>query len=221
MSNDILKLLLPVFAGFSSTVLFYFLLKISKSSPWKLYRRKKKIREFNNQFIDILATMSNCLKAGLSLVQAIETVEREMDDPVSEEFGTALREHRMGLRIEESLQHLADRMEGRDIQLLVTSISIAHELGANMAEIFDNIANTIRERHRIQERIETLTAQGKMQGLMVSILPIGLGLVLYILAPDMVSLLFTTQMGRFLLVLFAFLEISGWMLIRKMVTINV
>ncbi len=216
-----IEIIIAVMVGASVAVFVLFLSNLSEGAPLRFYLMKKRIRKFNSQLVDALTTMSNCLKAGLSLPQAIETVEKQMEPPISEEFGLVNREHRMGVSLEEALLHLADRMKGDDTELLVTSITIAHELGGNLAEIFEQITTTIRERNRIQGRIETLTAQGKMQGAVVSALPVALGLILYLLAPDMMSLLFTTQIGKLLLGMFVFLEVSGWILIKRIVTINV
>jgi len=216
-----IEIVIVLMVGASVAVFVLFLSNLSEGAPLRFYFKKKRIRKFNSQLVDALTTMSNCLKAGLSLPQAIETVEKQMEPPISEEFGLVNREHRMGVSLEEALLHLADRMKGDDTELLVTSITIAHELGGNLAEIFEQITTTIRERNRIQGRIETLTAQGKMQGAIVSALPVALGLILYLLAPDMISLLFTTQIGKLLLGMFVFLEVSGWILIKRIVTINV
>ncbi len=216
-----IETIIVIMGGVSIAVFAVFMFNVFKGAPLRSYMRKKRIRKFNSQLVDALTTMSNCLKAGLSLPQAIETVERQREPPVSEEFGLVNREHRMGVSLEEALLHLADRMKGEDTDLLVTSITIAYQLGGNLAEIFEQITATIRERNRIQGRIETLTSQGKMQGAIVSALPVALGLVLYLLTPDAMSLLFTTQIGHLLLGIFLVLEVSGWILIRRIVTINV
>lgn len=215
------EIIITIIAGSSMALFVIYLTNIFQGSPLRLYLKRKRIKKFNSQLTDAVNTMSNCLKAGLSLVQAVETVEREMEPPISEEFGIVSREHKMGLALEEAIKHLADRIKGDDIQLLVTSITIAHQLGGNLVGIFEQITSTIRARQKIQGRIQTLTAQGKMQGAVVSTLPIGLGLALYLLAPDMLSLLFTTPIGKILVAIFVFLEVSGWLLIRKIVTINV
>ncbi len=216
-----MEILILITAGISTTALVIFIIERLHNSPLRLYFEKKRIKKFESLLVDALTTMTNCLKAGLSLIQAIEVVEKELPPPISEEFGLVNREHKMGVTLEESLLHLVDRMKGDDIQLVVTSITIAHELGGNLAEIFERIASTIRDRNKLQSRIETLTAQGRMQGIVVSALPIALGLILFYLAPETVTLLWTTQAGRLLLGTFVFLEISGWMLIRRIVTIDV
>ncbi len=216
-----MEVIIPVAAGITVTLFVMLLTNLFEGAPLRFYLKKRRIRKFNSQLVDALTTMSNCLKAGLSLPQAIEMVEKEMNPPISEEFGTVNREHRMGVSLEEALLHLSDRIKGSDTELLVTSTTIAHQLGGNLAEIFEQITATIRERNRIQGRIETLTAQGKMQGAVVSALPVALGLVLYFLTPDTLSLLFTTQIGQLLVGIFIFLEVFGWILIRRIVTINV
>lgn len=187
----------------------------------KLYLQKKRKRDFNTQLADALTTISNCLKAGMSLAQSVEMVEKETEPPICEEFGILMREYKMGANLDDALRHLADRMNGQDIELAVTSMVIAHQLGGNLPENLERITNTIRHRNRIQRRIETLTAQGKMQGAVVSALPVALALVLYLLSPETTSLLFTTSIGQIMILLFFLLEITGWLLIRKIVKINV
>src|SRR3954454_25247126 len=137
--------------------------------------RKPRIKKFNVQLVDALQAMANAFKAGLTFPQAIEHVAREAMPPLSQEFGLFVKEVKLGVPLEEALINMAKRVGSDDLELTVTSTNIARQLGGNMAEMFETISATIRERFRLEGKIAALTSQGKLQGWIVASLPLWIG----------------------------------------------
>jgi len=192
-------------------------------SPWLYLEqvRQKRLHSFNGQFADSLAVMTNSLRAGYSLLQAIEMVAREMPPPISDEFGRALREMQLGTTTEAALSNLSRRVGSEDLDLMLTALLIQRQIGGNLAEILDNIAETIRERVRIKGEIKTLTAQGRISGLIIGLLPVAILFVLFLISPSYVSVLFTEPLGLALLGGAACGEVLGVLIIHRIVDIRV
>lgn len=186
---------------------------------WWLKKRRAEI--FGVQLVDALDNMSNSMKAGFSLPQALEQIVKEMGPPIAQEFMIMTREMRLGLPMDQALHNMLKRMPGEDLDLVVTAITISRELGGNLTEVFDNISMTIRERWRIEGKIRALTSQGKMQGLVVALIPAGMAAVLNVINPEFIRPMFTTWVGWGLLILIVVLELIGYLVIRKIVTIEV
>ncbi len=182
------------------------------------YRREK---AFGMQLVDALVNMGNSLRAGFTLPQAIDLVQREMENPMSQEMRLVVQEMRLGVAPEQALEHLAHRMPGQDMDLLVTSVTISRDVGGDLTEVFDNIAETIRERRRIEGKIAALTAQGKLQGIVISMLPIGIALAINVLTPDFLVPLYTTVPGALMLASVVVLEVLGLYFIYKITKIDV
>jgi len=151
------------------------------------YYRRRRIKKFNVQLVDALQAMANAFKAGLTFPQAIEHVAREGMPPLSQEFGLFVKEVKLGVPLEEALVNMAKRVGSDDLELVVVSTNIARQLGGNMAEMFETISMTIRERFRLEGKIDALTSQGKMQGWIVASMPLLLGLVLNQMRPDLMT----------------------------------
>lgn len=139
-----------------------------------------RLRNFDSQLGDMLNLVVNGLRAGYSVMQALESVARELPAPISVEFRRLVQEMQLGIPMEAALANLTRRIPSKDLDFVVTAINVQREVGGNLAEILDSISHTIRERVRIKGEISTLTAQGMMTGYVVSLLPIGLGLFLYL-----------------------------------------
>lgn len=192
-------------------------------APW-LYlerARQRRLHLFNNQLADALVVMTNSLRAGYSFLQAMETVAGEMPPPLAEEFGRAFREMQLGTAAEAALSNLSRRVGSEDLDLIVVALLIQRQIGGNLAEILDNIAETIRERVRIKGEIKTLTAQGRISGLIIGLLPVALLALLFLINPLYVGVLFTEPLGLILLGGAALGEILGVLLIRRIVDIRV
>ncbi|SHI69451.1 tight adherence protein B [Desulfofundulus thermosubterraneus DSM 16057] len=178
-------------------------------------------RKFNDQLVDSLAIMANSLRAGFSFFQAMDTVRREMPDPIAGEFSRALREINLGRSVDEALEGMARRVESPDLDLVVTAVLIQRQVGGNLAEILDIISETIRERIRIKGQIRTLTAQGRISGLVVGLLPVFFGALLLVISPDYLKVLFTEKAGLLMLAGAAVSELVGFLLIRQITNIEI
>ena len=141
---------------------------------WLGRRKSGRLNAFNKQLPDTITLIANALRAGSSFLQAMELVVRESRPPISAEFGRVIREVNLGLPFEHALENMVRRVQSDDLELMATAISIQHQVGGNLAEILDSIAYTIRERIRIKGEIRTLTAQQRLSGYVVAVLPIGL-----------------------------------------------
>lgn len=182
---------------------------------------ERRLQNFNDQLIDSLNLLSNSIKSGLNLSQSIQVLVREMPNPISQEFAMVLSQEKIGLTIDDTLQNMTERIPSEDLSVVIQSILILRETGGNLSETFDVIANTIRERRRIDGKIKSMTAQGKTQGLILFILPFAFLLFLYSINPPYVLPLFTTQLGWvFISVMLVFQTLGGlWM--RKIVRIEI
>lgn len=184
-------------------------------------KTSSRIKAFDAQISDALVLISSSLRSGYSFMQAIELVSREMPPPISVEFFRVLREINLGVTTDEAMEHMAERINSDDLDLVVTAVLIQRQVGGNLAEILDSISNTIRERVKIKGHIRTLTAQGRLSGLIIGLLPLVLLGVISILNPDYISLLFTTTVGHVMLIGAAASEIFGMLVIRNIVNIKV
>lgn len=186
----------------------------------KFYRTRR-IKKFNVQLVDALTAMANAFKAGLTFPQAIEHVSKEAPAPLSQEFGLFVKEVKLGVPLEEALVNMAKRVGSDDLELVVVSTNIARQLGGNMAEMFDTIATTIRERFRLEGKIDALTSQGKLQGWVVASMPLILGLVLNNMRPDLMEPMMNHWFGYMLIGMVAIMEALGIFIIRRIVNVNV
>jgi tight adherence protein B len=185
------------------------------------FYRARRIARFNAQLTEALQQMSNALRAGLTFQQAMDQVGRESSPPLRQEFGLFIKEVKLGVPVEEGLTNMARRVGSEDLELVATSTNIARQLGGNMAEMYETIAATIRERFRLEGKIASLTSQGKMQGWVVSCLPVVIGLFLQWYRPDLMDPMFEHAYGYILLSAIMLLEVIGFLIIRKIVNIDV
>ena len=134
--------------------------------------RSKRLMNFNGQISDALTIMSNSLRSGFSFIQAMDMVRKELPDPIKKEFTRTFREINLGTSTEEALGNLSTRVNSEDLDLVITAVLIQRQVGGNLAEVLDNISETLRERIRMKREIRTLTAQGRISGLIIEMLPI-------------------------------------------------
>jgi len=195
---------------------------------WLNRRKNGRLNAFNKQLPDTITLIANALRAGSSFLQAIELVVRESRPPISTEFSRVIREVNLGLPFDQALENMVRRVRSDDLELMATAISIQHQVGGNLAEILDSIAYTIRERVRIKGEIRTLTAQQRLSGYVVGFLPIGLAGFLFVAAPGFMDPMFDNPpgiiglpAGVIILAIGGFMMFIGFMLIRKIVDIEV
>lgn len=182
--------------------------------------RTKRIKAFENQLGDAIINISNCLKTGLTFQQGMANVADQMPQPISVEFGRTLREIQLGNTVETAMANLSRRMPSPDLKLMVTAILIAQQVGGSLSEVMDNIAQTILDRIRVKRDVHMLTSQGRMTGLVIGCLPIGIALVLSMINPSYMQAFFTTEPGRIMLAVAAGMEILGFIFIRKMIDVK-
>lgn len=182
---------------------------------------KKRIKQLNTQLGDAIVLISNSLKAGYSFFQAIDIVADEMTGPIAQEFSFLQKEISLGVPTERALENLSSRVLSDDLELVITAVLIQRQVGGNLAEVLDNISSTIRDRVKIKGEIKTITSQGRMSGLIISMLPIVLGLILYIINPEHISILFYHPIGIAILIFSAFMELIGIYFVKKVVNIDV
>lgn len=183
--------------------------------------KAKRLKQLNNQIGDALMTIANSLRAGFGFIQAMDLVSQEMPDPIAAEFKRALREIQLGATMDNALVAMANRVQSEDLDLVVTAVLIQRQVGGNLAEVLENISETIRERIRIAGEIKTLTAQGKISGLVIGLLPLFLMIFLFLISRDYILTLFTSPIGLTLLVGGVFSQIIGFTMINKIVNIEI
>ncbi|MFC1754710.1 type II secretion system F family protein [Thermoproteota archaeon] len=170
--------------------------------------------KFRVQISDGLMILSSCLKGGLSLLQAIEAVVEELPPPINQEFGLILRENKMGMSLEESFEKLNRRLPSEELNLLTTSILVARETGGDITQLFGTLINTIRAKAKITDSVATLSMQGKIQGVIMSLLPIGFTIMVYSTNPNYFDVMLSQPIGRMLLIYAVVSEIIGIFLIK-------
>jgi len=183
--------------------------------------RARRLRRFNLQLVDTLVSMSNALKAGFSITQTFETVARDGENPIAQEFDVFLQQTRVGVSFSDALRNLEDRVGSDDLQLVCLSIETARQTGGNLTEIFEQISATIRERMRIENRIRTLTSQGKLQGIVVGSMPIIIGIALMIVDPELMLPFLHSLTGVVVIAAVVVLITFGGLIIRKIIRIDV
>lgn len=181
----------------------------------------KRLKQLNYQIGDALMTIANSLRAGFGFMQALDLVSKEMPDPISAEFRRTLREIQLGATMDHALLAMANRVQSEDLDLVVTAVLIQRQVGGNLAEVLENISDTIRERIRMAGEIKTLTAQGKISGLVIGLLPVFLMIFLFLISRDYILTLFTTKIGIILLVGGIISQVIGFAMINKIVNIEI
>ena len=190
----------------------------SPLARWLDDRRRAK---FNLQLPEALATMSNALRAGFSISQAFDSVVEQGEPPVSEEFAILQQQLKIGMSFEDALESLSERVGSEDLTLVTTAILIARKTGGNVTEIFDKISETIRGRMRIERKVKSLTAQGRLQGIVVSLMPLFLGLIMTLIKPGMMIPFLTSATGVLAILAMCVLVTVGWLMIRRIIKIDV
>jgi len=185
------------------------------------FRQTSRLHAFNDQLGDTITLLANSLRSGYSLLQSMEMVARELPQPMSEEFTRVTREIGLGLSNQEALENLLRRIQSDDLDMMITAINIHHEVGGNLSEILDTIGHTIRERVRIKGDIRTLTSMARYSGYLVSILPVAVAGLLFVMNPDYMSRLWEDACGVQMIVASAIGMFSGWIIIRRIVNIEI
>jgi len=190
----------------------------------RLYVRllhRRRLQAFDDQLSDTINLMVNGIRAGYSVMQAMEAVSREMGPPIAVEFERVVREVQFGLSLEQALGNMLRRVPSADLDLMVTAINVQREVGGNLAEVLDAISHTIRERVRIKGDIRALTAYGRGAGNLLSAMPVIVTIVVYLISPDFMSQLFVHPCGWVMIGVAVVGIVAGFLIIRKIVDIDV
>lgn len=184
-------------------------------------KQKKRLQQFNEYLPEMISTVVNALRAGFSFFQALRNVMEESPSPAKEELEIVLQEMQYGATVEESLNRMKERMPSNDLDLMIQAILIQRQVGGNLAVVLEKIVHTIRERIKIQGQIKTLTAQGKLSGMVVALLPVGLSGMLFLVNPSYILTLFTNPIGLGLLAVGGMSMLLGFFFIMKITNIEV
>jgi tight adherence protein B len=185
------------------------------------YKRGKRFRMFEQGLPPSLDMMVSALRAGNSLVSSIGLVGREVADPIGREFRICYDEQNYGLELRTAMENLATRVPIPDVRILTTAILIQKETGGNLAEVLEKCAHVIRERFRLKKEVRIKTAQGRLTGIILTCLPIGLGILLYLVHPEGIRLLWSRPLGVKMLWTSSVMTVIGGLIIRKITRIRV
>ena len=190
--------------------------------PPFLVKRSKNKRQllFNKQLGESLTVMSNCIRSGYSFQQALASVAKEMPPPISTEFSRVVREINYGVGMEEALDNMVARVKNKDLELLVSAVKTSLQVGANLSEILDTISGTVTDRIALREEVRVCSAQGRISGIIIGLLPAAMFVFLMIVNPDYLMGFINNSIGQIMLVISVILEALGFLLINKIVDIK-
>ena len=181
----------------------------------------RRIKQYSSQMVDGLTLLANGIRAGLSVPQSLGMVVNELPAPISQEFGLILSQNRIGVPLEECFENLSKRVPTEDNDMFVASVNILRETGGNLAEVFDTIVGVIRERIRLQQKIDTYTAQGMIQAIVLASMPFAIFTVYAISDPDSIKMVLTQPIGILLVIAAVTIDFIGFYIILQIVKIKV
>ncbi len=184
-------------------------------------RRRRRASKVESQLVDGLTVLCNSLKAGLDLVQGMETMVRDMPPPISEEFSLVLQEYKLGATLESALFNLRSRLKSKYINILVTAIIIQRESGGNITRILTRVVETVREGYRLDGKVKTLTAQGKLQSWIILGLPWAMALMLTVVQPQFMMPMLQHPLGLIILGILIFWQFVGMIVIKRVTMVKV
>ncbi len=183
--------------------------------------RMKRIRKFEEQFPDSLEFVARSMRAGHAFSVSLEMIHREFQEPLAGEFRRTFEEHNLGLPLETALQNLAKRVPSMDVHFFVSAVLLQRRTGGNLAEILDKLASLIRERFKLRGKIRAISAHGRMTGVALTCIPLAVALLMFYVNPDYVRFFFTDPTGQVMAISAAVLQVIGYLIIKKIVTIEV
>lgn len=205
----------PIFAGGALLVLLFV--------PRKVYAwmKKRRIEKIQNQLPDGLMMMASGMRAGLGLTPALESLAHDIDPPLAQELALVLRQQRMGVKLNEALEEMCRRVPVQDVSLVASAINVSREVGGNLAESLATLSETLRRRLIMENKVKSLTAQGRLQGIVMAFLPVGLVLVLTVMYPDTMHAFYHTPIGWGVIALGCIMEYLGYRMCMKIVTVDI
>ncbi|RJG39517.1 type II secretion system F family protein [Motilimonas pumila] len=208
----------------SGNIIFCLLVAVSVFFAPKFvyaYLIKRRRKQFIIQMPDALQTLANTVKSGSSLAMALESLSKEQSPPLSQELGLLLREIRLGVEFDEAFMNLEKRMPVQEVSLFVSAVLISKEIGGNLSEILYTLASTLRRKIEMEGKIDALTSQGKLQGVVMTALPVFIVTALYHIEPEAMSHLFSNPIGWAVLAVSFLMLMCGYIVIKKIVNIDV
>ena len=182
---------------------------------------RKRKNSFTEQLGDCLITLANALRAGYSFQQAIDVIAREMESPIAQEFTRVSSDIKMGVSVENALEQMNSRVDSADFTLVMTAVVVQREVGGNLADVLDTISDTITERIRMKREIHALTAQGRLSAMVLAALPIAMALFMYFFNRSQIMILFEEPAGQMAVAVSVIMDIIGFLVIRRIVDIEV
>jgi tight adherence protein B len=192
------------------------------SAPPLFIRRSriKRQEEFSKQLGEALVLMGNCIRSGFSFQQAMESIAKEMQPPISSEFSKTLREIHFGVSMKDALTHMVERVKSQDLDLLVSAVLTSAQVGGNLSDILDVISETVRDRIKIKADVRVLTSSGRTSGMIIGLLPVFIILMLMVLNPQYFGAFFDSSIGKVMMGVSVALELTGFAVINKIVDIK-
>jgi tight adherence protein B len=191
--------------------------------PKKIYvwLKRRRLDRLQQQLPDGLMMVAGGMRAGLGFAPALESLARDIEPPLSQEFALVLREQRMGVKLDEALAHFNDRVPVQDVTLFVSAVNISREVGGNLADTLTSLADTLRRRLIMEGKVKSLTAQGRLQGIVMALIPAGLIAFLSFAYPDTMRAMYHTPLGWIVLTVAAVMEYLGYRMCRKIMNIDI
>lgn len=184
-------------------------------------KRAARLRKFEEQFPDSLEFMARSMRAGHAFSVSLEMLHREFQEPLAGEFRRAFEEHNLGMPLDVALQKLGQRVPSLDVHFFVSAVLLQKRTGGNLAEILDKLAYVIRERFKLRGKIRAISAHGRMTGMALTLIPIGVAAMMFIVNPDYVAFFVREEVGNIMMAGAIILQVIGYMIIRKIVNIEV
>jgi tight adherence protein B len=223
--NAVAIVLVPLLVWFVSgnPLLAIFALVLILVLPKKIYgwMRQRRIDKIQQQLPDGLMMVAGSMRAGLGFTPALESLARDIEPPLAQEFALVLREQRMGVKLEEALEHFNDRVPMQDVTLFVSAVGISRDVGGNLAESMASLADTLRRRLIMEGKVKSLTAQGRLQGIVMALMPIGLIGFLTFAYPDTMREMYHSYIGWGVIAVAAVMEYLGYRMCRKITSIDI
>jgi tight adherence protein B len=223
--NAVAMVLVPLLVWFLSgnPLLAIVTLVLILVLPKKIYRwlRQRRINQIQQQLPDGLMMVAGSMRAGLGFTPALESLARDVEPPLAQEFALLLREQRMGVKLEEALEHFNDRVPIQDVTLVVSAVGISREVGGNLAESMASLADTLRRRLIMEGKVNSLTAQGRLQGIVMAMMPVGLIGFLSFAYPDTMHEMYHSYVGWAVIAVAAVMEYLGYRMCRKITSIDI
>lgn len=183
-------------------------------------KQKSRVKKFDEQLSDALMICCSCLRSGLSFTQAMETISKDMDAPISTEFETCLKEVSMGASMDDALDNMGKRIKSKHLALMISAVLVQRQTGGNLSQILETLSDTIRDRMKLKKQLKTATSSGKMSGMIVGAMPVILLGMFSLVNYDFVKVLFTETRGNIALAAAAGFEIMAFVAIKKITSVK-